>query len=299
MPTLAHPERGCRADVPPPPRESRSAALSRITILVALSDWVSSLVSPQLERIGIVRRIAQFGMLPSILAAEVADVLIFDPCVVRLDLSDRILSTAWECGRPTILLVDQSAAALSRILRAAGMGHSNVVLRAPSLDLGNLEQRILAGARESIVGKLLVEIARRLDSVPIAISGAIVAMLLGSPVPPNVGAFAQQCGIPRRSLDRWIRRAGLVGAMCLLDIIRVARLLEFVEVEGCLRQPDLSHLGYASDRAMRSDLKRYAGLRLRDLAGSTDLGEVASRLVPSFGVRLFGDFSSGRELAGG
>lgn len=103
---------------------------------------------------------------------------------------------------------------------------------------------------------------------------------LADKAPRNLNALAKSIGVSRRSVDRWLDDAGIVGGRRLLAAIRTARAWELVRARADRSAAKVwKGAGFTSERLMRSQIRPALGLRFDAFAELKNHRDLADKLA--------------------
>ena len=192
------------------------------------------------------------------------DAAIVDPCVGgdhlaagRLAALERACVAG--CVFPVVGYLSVTAAGLRAAQALARLGASEIVIRG----VDDSAETILTSVSRVVAGsdarRVVSGFARRFASLPNRI-GTAVEMAFGRPDRVrSVGDLALAARTTRRSLDRWLARAGLPSARTLLSCAR-ANAAYHLLAGGRVRASEAAFLvGYASPRSLSRELQAIAG----------------------------------------
>jgi len=115
--------------------------------------------------------------------------------------------------------------------------------------------------------------------LPAPLQAATVGLYGSGPPPRWVSGLVEACGIPRRSVDRWIERAGIHGSAMLLDTARLAHVWEPLVERRTAATEVAEHFGYSCVRRLVTHARRIVGVAPVDFAAELTRETFAQRLA--------------------
>lgn len=187
------------------------------------------------------------------------DVLVFDPVVFDDGEFESLLAQLKRHGIPVLLYSTLSPGVARRVVRAGnGVAHE-LVLRGAEDEPQLLLHKLDGISRLSVPAMLFNRAAARLGALPHSLQASCVGLFSGGPLPRWVDEVARTTGLGRRTVDRWMVRAGICGTAMLLDTARLARVWEPL-VEDHLSLADVaSSCGYGKSRLLTAHARRIVG----------------------------------------
>ena len=205
-----------------------------------------------------IRRVRTIPSLIEAIRSSQADVVLVDPEPLRTDVFEQVVAGADAGKIPVVFYAIGSQLAVQRILLAAGRCLVGVALRDEAGAMSRLNQAIET-ATDASAGVLAVrELGPRLRHLPSSLAAAVVPVFFGARSPKTVGDLARHARMPRRSMDRWIRRAGFRGASALLDVARLVHGRDILA--GKVDGPRGDIPGFQSSRTARACFHRVLGV---------------------------------------
>jgi AraC-like DNA-binding protein len=211
------------------------------------------------------------------------DVIVLDPD----DWSDDVFATllpAFAASKAELIYYTQLRPAnADRAVALASQRPVHVVLRGAEAAGLVLREAILNATHRSIPAALLKDVAPRLAHLPSGLAARSVGMFGSAEIPRWVDGMLDGSGVGRRSVDRWMSRAGLPSAAVVLDVARLARAWHLI-VDDQLTVDEVSRrMGYRRTRTFNEHLRRY--LRVtpsalgKQLTGSETLSRLRAELI--------------------
>jgi len=164
------------------------------------------------------------------------------------------------------------------ILASAGIRH--LVVR--GIDDGPEQFRdLLEGLpSDTLSGLVLGMLDSALDDAPAPLVRALQEMFRAPHVLRDIAAVARAAGLPRRSFDRALERAGLASADALIRTARVVRVYHYMRATGIRLKDIATKLGYGTPRALTSEVLLVTGLLPSLLRKETEPDAFLARIAP-------------------
>jgi AraC-like DNA-binding protein len=229
-----------------------------------------------------------WDVLVSDLLARRCDVAIVDPCTGADQLAlgrVGVLAGAMPAGHhfPVVAYVAVTACAMRSVLALVRLGVSEIVIRGvdDSADaLAAAVRRVVAASASTI---LVSSVSTPLHSLPVPVAAAIQMAFHHPERLRTVTDLAAAARTTRRSLDRWLARAGLSPARTVLSCARVNAAFHLL-ASGRIRVAQAATLlGYASSRSLTRELYAITGYRAsaiqKELSYDALTAVIARRLV--------------------
>lgn len=209
------------------------------------------------------------------------DALVLDPSLLADDLHAHVLSAIAVATVPVLLYAPLTALGARRTLQIEELGPHELILRGLDDDLELLRRRIAGLFAPSVPAVLFSNAASRFRCFPEGLQTASMSLFGNGPVPRWVDELAANATLTRRSVDRWMHRAGIRGASMLLDVARLARAWDPL---ARLRESPADvalALGYSRLRLFVAHTYRIVGVPPVQLAGHLSRAEFTRRLTTS------------------
>ena len=192
------------------------------------------------------------------------DVVVVDPCVgvdrfARERVRELAAARAYAPCTPIVGYVCVSAAAIHAVHSLVSTCGAEIVVR--GIDdqadaLFRTLQRALAG---SAAEPLVLAIGDPCTPLPLEVTDALTLLFRRPDKLRSVDALAMAANTTRRTLDRWLARAGLAPARTLLACARVSAAFHLLATGGVRAARVAALLGYASPRALARELHWLTG----------------------------------------
>lgn len=193
------------------------------------------------------------------------DLIVVDPCAgAERSACERVGELAAARGRapatPVVGYVSVTAAAIHAVRTLVRACDAEIVVRGvddAATGLLQTLQRCIAGSG----AEPLVHAAfdAPLAPLPPEIADAIALLFRRPDKLRSVDDLATAASTTRRTLDRWLARAGLASARTLLACARVSAAFQLMSSGGVRTRGAAALLGYASPRALSRELQSLAG----------------------------------------
>ena len=204
-----------------------------------------------------------WGDLVAATRAREGDVIVVDPCAGSVrDVAERIHDLSNACastpGISIVGYVSVTAAAIHAVHRLVRLFDAEVVVRGvdDGVDVlaATLHRSLAAASAEPLLAS-----TRSFAPVPTEIARALALLFRRPDKVRSVDDLAAAASITRRTLDRWLARAGLAPARTLLGCARVSAAFHLM-TRGKVRAANAATLlGYPSARALARELHRLTG----------------------------------------
>jgi hypothetical protein len=206
-----------------------------------------------------IARVADGSMLLHGAQSARPDAVVVDPVL----LDDSEWATAKQVfrlpGAAVLIYSNLNPGSAQRIVAASAVGVHEVLLRHVDDDPEAIRRRLEKIRQPEPPARVFAAIAGRVTHLPPVLQGVMVPYFAAGAVPRWADQVASAAGMPRRSVDRFMERAGLAGTATVLDVARMARVWV----------PLVEQKQDAGDVAARSGLRRarMLGIHARRLVG--------------------------------
>ncbi len=212
--------------------------------------------------------------------------IVLDPMVVAERHFRSLLTTIAPRAGGALLYSELSRDASARIIHAARDGVCEVVIRGLD-DAPRLRRRVEDLSRGSAQGMLFQRLVLHVDRLPVGLRELVVSLFGEHPIPEEVVDFAEMAGVHRRSLDRWVARAGFRSPARLLHGARLARAWSPLIMQRFTLERIADEAGYRSAGQLRSHMARLLGMSPTDLR-HTDVDRFVSIIAANMTVAANG-----------
>ena len=207
---------------------------------------------------------ATWDALLSELRRPQCDIAIIDPSVggdflaeARLESLERALRTP--LAVPVLGYLSVTAVALRTAHTLAKLGASDVLIRGVDDSVDAITAALTRAVTKRASSLLLGALIDQLDGLPATLGGAIRMAFEHPERVRSVSDLANAAWTTRRSLDRWLVRAGLPSARVLLSSARANAAFHLL-ADGTVRASEAaSRVGYTSARSLSRDLIAMTG----------------------------------------
>ncbi len=228
--------------------------------------------SDQVARVTDARGLAQSA------AAEAAAVVV-DPSI--LDEADwaRVRHVLKAPDVAVLLYARLDGASIQRVVAASGIGVHEVMLRHVDDDPVAIRRRLETVRTPAPPTRVLARLSGRVAQLPMPLQQATVPLFCAGRVPRWADELAEAAQLPRRSIDRWMDRAGLAGTASVLDVARLAR--SWVPIVDHKRMPSEVALrgGFGRARMLAVHARRIVGVSPAHFGTRISLEQFVERLT--------------------
>jgi AraC-like DNA-binding protein len=218
--------------------------------------------------------------LSAVLARTTVDVVVIDPLADDARRQNEPVSTAVRSALlsapavPLIIYVSLDAQSVRSVLPYATLGASDLLIRGLDDHRTGLV-RALGGVTSKAMARSVQRIlAERLVGLPHTLRGCVIEVFDSPTLYTSVDHLATRAGVTRRSVDRWLSRAGVTSARLLLCAARVLAAYRLLRVHGAQVTHVARTLGYTSARGLSNDTEAILARSPRALARDPDAQEV-------------------------
>jgi AraC-like DNA-binding protein len=206
------------------------------------------------------------------------DAVVLDPDVLVQSDFDHLVAVVAATATPMVLYTSLSSATARRVVQLAERSTIELVFRGVE-DAPLIAHKLTHLFRPSIPALLLNRAASRLRPMPETLQIAAVGLFGNGTLPRWVNGLADATGMGRRSIDRWMYRAGINGAATLLDTARMARVWEPLVEERRPLAEIAEEFGYGRLRLLISHTRRLVDVMPDQLGKSVSRAQFAQRLA--------------------
>ncbi len=205
-----------------------------------------------------------WGALVSDLQHGRCDVAIVDPCAGGDHLaSERLGALAHAMAPapsiPVIGYVSVTAGAMRAVQALVRLGSPEIVIRGVDDSFDAIGVVIHRAVTACAAARVVSAVEAPLQALPLPVAQAIQTAFNHPEQVRSVTDLAATARITRRSLDRWLARAGLSPARTVLSCARVNAAFHLL-AGGKVRRADAAlMLGYASSRSLARELSSITG----------------------------------------
>lgn len=232
-----------------------------------------------------IRPAASWGALTDHVAFRRGDVVIVDPCSAperdagaRLRLLGTALSRA--PALPVVGYVSVTAPAIHAVQALVQLGAAEIVVRGVDDGAESLASAIHRAVAGSAADRLVQSLGNPFGPLPTGVAAALHRLFRRPEQVRSVSDLAGAAGTTRRSLDRWLARAGLAPARTLLSCARVNAAFQLLAPGRVRATQAAAMLGYPSPRALARELQSLTGYAPSALPGRVSVDTFVAALGP-------------------
>jgi transcriptional regulator GlxA family with amidase domain len=160
---------------------------------------------------------------------------------------------------PVIGYVSVTAAAIHAVQSLVRSCDAEIVVRGVDDATDPLFRTLQRSVAGSVAEPLVLALGAPLAPLPVDIADALTTLFRRPDRLRSVHDLATAASTTRRTLDRWLARAGLAPARTLLACARVSAAFHLMTTGGVRAGSAATLLGYASPRALSRELQWLAG----------------------------------------
>jgi AraC-like DNA-binding protein len=212
------------------------------------------------------------------LRKRVFDAVVLDPDLLAQPDFDLLVAAVGDTATPLVLHASLSSATARRVVQLAERSTFELVFHGVE-DVPLIAHKLDHLVNPSIPALMLNRAASRLRPMPEALQIAAVSLFGNGTLPRWVKGLADATGMGRRSVDRWMYRAGINGAATLLDTARMARVWEPLVEEKRSISEIAETYGYGRVRLLMSHTLRLVDATPDELGRNVSRAQFAQRLA--------------------
>ena len=195
---------------------------------------------------------------------ERVDIVVVDPCAgASQPLSDRLCSLASELEfRPTIPIVGYvsvTASAMRAVQGLVALGAAEIVIRGVDDSAEALSATVQRSVAAFSASRVVRAVGLPFETLPSGVALALQQAFHRPAEVRSVADLATAAKMTRRSLDRWLARAGFSSARTLLACARVNAAFHLLAAGSVRMQQAASALGYSSSRSLAREVHAVTG----------------------------------------
>lgn len=190
------------------------------------------------------------------------DVIVVDPCTgVERSGCERVLQLAAARApvTPVVGYVSVTASAIHAVQSLVRSCGAEIVVRGVDDAAERLFQTLQRALAGSGAEPLILAIGPPFALLPADIAEALAFLFRRPDKLRSVDDLATAAGTTRRTLDRWLARAGLSSARTLLACARVSAAFHLITTGNVRCSGVATLLGYASSRALTREIRWLTG----------------------------------------
>jgi AraC-like DNA-binding protein len=161
---------------------------------------------------------------------------------------------------PIVVYTTLSPEALQGVVELAKYGVQHVVLRGFDDEPRRFRALLERLPAYALSERLLESLAEPLCATPPALVRAVERLFRSPQGFHDVGDLAAAAGMTRRSLDRWLDRAGVASAKMLVVGARMLRAYHYMRDPGYLLEDVAAKLGYPTARLFARQMRLVMGV---------------------------------------
>lgn len=217
--------------------------------------------------------------LTRMISARTADAVVIDPTEMDVAEWSRVRLVLQSARIRVLIYTALDPVSVQLVLSASAIGSYEVLFRQIDDDAAAMRRRLEALGTPAPPSRLLSMLAGRIERLPVGLQRATVPLFCAGPVPRWADVLARYADVPRRSVDRWMHRAGLAGTAALLDAARLARVwVPLVDRHDA--QLDVAvQGGYRRVRMLAGHARRIVGVSPAHFGKRLTMNEFVDRLA--------------------
>lgn len=212
-------------------------------------------------------------------AANPVDAIVIDPSILDETEWARARGVLESPDAPVLLYARLDTATVTRIVAASAVGVHEVLLRDVDDDPVAIRRRLETLRTPTPPTRVFARLAERLATLPVPLQGATVPLFCAGRVPRWADELARDARLPRRSIDRWMGRAGLSGTASVLDVARLARTWSPIVDQGLTPADVAARGGFRRARMLAVHARRIVGASPLHFGVKLTADEFVERLV--------------------
>lgn len=211
---------------------------------------------------------------------ETADLLVADPRAEGTVRLDELRTTIRNFpSLPVVIYTILAPETLGATVELAKLGVRHVVIRNFDDEPRRFRDLLERQPAYAMSDAVLTAIAKPLGAVPAELARAIERLFRVPHQFKDVNDLASAAGLTRRSLDRWLERAGLSSARMLVLGARLLRAYFYMQDPGRSLDDVVERLGYGSSRLFARQVRAATGLTPSALRQSLSSDEFVALLT--------------------
>ena len=193
------------------------------------------------------------------------DVAVIDPCLGGENLLGHRLDALAEVSGdravvPIVGYLSVSAPAMRAAQSLTRLGALEIVIRGVDDSTAVLASVIQRAFAMCTARRVVASLREPLRNLPPNVASAITGVFLRPERVRSVGDLAAAAKTTRRSLDRWLARAGLAPARTVLACARTNAAFHLLATGRVRRATAASLVGYASSRSLGREMLAVTGI---------------------------------------
>ncbi len=219
------------------------------------------------------------------LKSDKPDVILLDPEEWSDETFRHLVDVLAGCKSELVYFSDLRAPNIGRAVAMASRRPIHVVLRGADDEAKALRAALDKAKARSIPAGLLAAAAPRLAFLPQSLQAHSVGLFGSARIPRWVDEVHEGTGVGRRSIDRWMLRAGMPSVAVVHDIARLARAWHLIADDRVPLAKVTEQLGYRRSRTFTDHMRRYLGVSPtaigKELKTKDALQRLRAELVPA------------------
>lgn len=204
--------------------------------------------------------------------------MVLDPALLDEQELDALSAEVARSAVPVILYTTLSAESAKRVISIAARGTHELIFRGAEEEPVLLLRKLELLMEHSAPAQLLNRVASRIAGFPPPLQTFSVALYAKGSPRRWVRDIVRDTGYGRRTVDRWMARAGLRGAAMLLDTARLAHVWEPLVERGLSPEAAGALCGYTKRRMLMSHASRLVGVAPAQFASALTRKRFVDRL---------------------
>jgi len=245
---------GCRAS-----RERNAATATSMTVLALLDTPALERVRAELgssTSVAIVQSPAE--LIRQLLSFD-AEAVVVDPSLMSVRDAEAIASYSTLRPRTLVAYTSLTSDAVQSSVILARCSSTRFVFRGTMDERVVLARALMVSPQSQLGVALVFRLGSHIDTLPRDIRECVLNMLHTGQCSFTSEALAMESGVGRRSLDRWLTRAGFASSRLLIATGRVAAGYHAITHSRVPLKRVAAMLGYATQRTMDSQVCSLLG----------------------------------------
>ena len=205
--------------------------------------------------------------------------LVLDPALLGEQELDALCPMMESGTMPVVLYTALNPASARRVIRVAERGAHELILCGAEDEPALLSRKLQRLLEHSAPSLLLSRVAPHIAAFPPPLQAMAVGLYAKTAMPRWVGDIAEGTGFGRRTVDRWMARAGLAGAAMLLDTARLSHVWEPLVERQMTWQKAGTACGYTERRMLEAHALRLVGVQPAEFAAKLTRKRFVDRLA--------------------
>ena len=207
------------------------------------------------------------------------DAIVVDPSIVADTDWVRLRPVLTSPHLPVMLYGRLTPESARRIVTASVAGPHEAILRSLDDDAAAIRACMLRLRTPAPPARVLARIAERVTALPAVLQHVTVPLFCSGRVPRWADDVARAAGVPRRSVDRWMSRAGLAGTATLLDVARLSRVWVPIVDDNADPAEVAVRGGFRRARMLAVHTRRIVGVSPSHFGSQLQVDEFVDRLA--------------------